>query len=411
MAIRAALIAVFDEVVGRKVAHQTPEGFIGPEEFDAISEYVIPKPQLCGQLVSLTALGATVMGFPVCIEDAKYPRNALLFNLCLVLGDEAAEEEAAYGALLAKLGRALRTLEIEAAHLSEPARRADLGRLLPRLVGQLNVSRECTLLVDMANIIRLRLPPRGAAPRLRVRPHHVPVLVAAPGSDMLSADLALRRLLPYIDGQAPARAIAVTAGIDAEWALDCLTDLAHVGCVVLADLYDDGNVYSPTSRLHALAASEPARAACVAHAARVEGSAPAFSAVFALYCRLRPSADGHWATVGDACASLSDAERCQIDVRKAMQFGVINGYISRVHAHPWLVASAGREPAHTLPPALAARLNGTVCADELCCEIGCSPRELRAALDGVCAWVYRAEPAEPAGCESLGAAGALAVTP
>jgi len=81
-----------------------------PVVFDSISEYVIPKPELCGRLVKTTTLSHTIMGFPVSLEDTKYERNALIFNLCFVFGPE--DETAAYGQVVRKMARVLKSLEV-----------------------------------------------------------------------------------------------------------------------------------------------------------------------------------------------------------------------------------------------------------------------------------------------------------
>ena len=67
-------------------AAQEPLDYIKTEEFDAISDYLIPKPQLCGRLLTLRAFGHVVLCWPTCIENnKKYARNALIFSLGLVL--------------------------------------------------------------------------------------------------------------------------------------------------------------------------------------------------------------------------------------------------------------------------------------------------------------------------------------
>ena len=45
--------AEFHPVQGPRIAFQWPPGLMASDLFDAMSEYLIPKPQLCGRLVSL----------------------------------------------------------------------------------------------------------------------------------------------------------------------------------------------------------------------------------------------------------------------------------------------------------------------------------------------------------------------
>jgi len=45
--------AEFHPVQGPKISYQVPEALISADVFEAFSEFIIPKPQLCGRLVAL----------------------------------------------------------------------------------------------------------------------------------------------------------------------------------------------------------------------------------------------------------------------------------------------------------------------------------------------------------------------
>src|SRR5690348_11373622 len=88
--------SVFDPDKGPKVVFEVPEGYINPADksipiidFDSISEYIIPKPQLCGHLVNICTESYKVIGFPVIINDNRYRRNFFMFNLSFVFDREA----------------------------------------------------------------------------------------------------------------------------------------------------------------------------------------------------------------------------------------------------------------------------------------------------------------------------------
>lgn len=401
--IRGAFLSIFDEIKGRILAHQWPDGVVSAEEFNAIAEYVLPKPDVCGQLVSISAFGRRVLGFPVYLGSAFYRRNALHLNLCFVLDESAAAEEEAVSAVVAKLARCLITLEVEGSHLSDPARRAQFALLLPRLVRELNAARQCALVVDAANTLHLRLPPPAAPRGLAVRAHDVPVLVCLPPAECLEADFALRALLPFIDGSSHAAGVAAAAGIDLGWVLDVLADLAALGCARLLDWYCEHNVYAPTGRLSELAASPRAQHACAAHCRRAGRPPPRFRAVFALYCRMSPRPGRGWTSVADVCAELEaelprpDGARlglADVDVARCVQFGLLNGYLQRVHAYPRLEAAPPGGGARALPAGLAAEaLDGSRCADELACALGLPSGHALARLLGAgCAWTHRADP-------------------
>lgn len=109
--------SVFDLNKGPKVVFEVPEGSIISTEmstsiidFDSISEYIIPKQQLCGHLVSICTESYKIMGFPVYIEDDKYERNAFMFNLSFVFDRDA--DTSSYEPVVRKVARVLTSLEV-----------------------------------------------------------------------------------------------------------------------------------------------------------------------------------------------------------------------------------------------------------------------------------------------------------
>src|SRR5436190_20028427 len=109
--------SVFDENLGPKVIFEVPEGSIIPTdkstpiiEFDSISEYIIPKPQLCGHLVNICTESHKIMGFPVNIRDKKYTRNTFMFNLSFVFDRGA--DTSSYEPVVRKVARVLTSLEV-----------------------------------------------------------------------------------------------------------------------------------------------------------------------------------------------------------------------------------------------------------------------------------------------------------
>ena len=73
--LACVLYSEFDDVAGPRVLYQDPEGFLSTEIFDALSEYIICKPALCGASVSIVdPLDRKIVGFPVLISNSKYSR-------------------------------------------------------------------------------------------------------------------------------------------------------------------------------------------------------------------------------------------------------------------------------------------------------------------------------------------------
>jgi len=51
--VKGIIYGEFHPTQGPKIGFQSPEGFVSPETFDAISDYIIPKPQLFSRLITM----------------------------------------------------------------------------------------------------------------------------------------------------------------------------------------------------------------------------------------------------------------------------------------------------------------------------------------------------------------------
>jgi hypothetical protein len=146
--IKAIFYARFHPEKGNIIAHQVPPGSISASlptsrpqhpttttttttsppaspttadeealfSFDSISQLLIPRQEFCDRLVTVCVNHQRVIGHPVCIQSSKYERNEFIFNLCLVLDEEA--EFSAYTSVVRKLARMLRQLEEQSRFLS-----------------------------------------------------------------------------------------------------------------------------------------------------------------------------------------------------------------------------------------------------------------------------------------------------
>lgn len=150
--IEAIIYSEFHPLLGPKVIHEVPEGFttpmtsptlnvctsptvsqgraypssppqrvsaIGSEsclylgqtlDFDSISEYIIPKLEICNRLVIISTRNYKVVGYPVSIQSQKYERNALLFNMSFVF--KRSEDVSPFVPIVKKLAGILKYVEV-----------------------------------------------------------------------------------------------------------------------------------------------------------------------------------------------------------------------------------------------------------------------------------------------------------
>ena len=441
--LRAVLFCEFDNSVGRTLAFQEPAGFMTADEFDAISEFLIPKPQLCGRLLVLREEGRVVLCWPVCIEDPRYDRNALLFSLVFVLEPGAAGAPERFGHVLEKASRHLEVLEKESRLLSGGSR--EVQHMLPQLLHDLRKHGRCSVAVDASNTLELCLsqpmPRPAAAEQMCAQDHLAPVLVAVPDAALVRGwDLTLQKLLPHLDGTRTVASIAAAVGGDLPLVRRALDALARGGWVRLLDAFAFSNAYACTPRLAALAHAAPAAQQAAAEAcARSGAPPPAMGSVLKLLSAFQPQPQPQpggegWRSVLAVCTLHADLCEC-VDIRRPVpspcrtppphrarthhgctshgctyhgrlvQYAVLNRVLRRVHAFPLAQPTGVDASPHvgpldewrmmprsvpSLPPGTL--LDGRRHMDSLCCEMEAPLAAAeRAVLEAFpdCVWVHR----------------------
>ncbi|XP_077984006.1 GATOR1 complex protein NPRL2-like [Glandiceps talaboti] len=371
--IKCIFFSEFHPIAGPKISYQDPEDYMSKELFDIFHVYIITKPQLHNKLITVNALGHKIIGCPVGIENAKYSRNALLFNLCFVF--DASATTYPYESVVKKLASHLINLELEGGFLSNEESKSTLPNLLFQLRGQLNTFGKCSVPVNDANIIHLKIVTMGSEPPM-VLEHHVPMFLEDKCTfNSRHLDLTTQQILPYIDGFNHAQRIAVEAGVHMNLVSMCIQNLVYLGVVTLVPIFQYSNVYAPTPDINKLVDDRQLQKECIRYIAKTGSDLPRFRAVFKLYCGLGPSI-----SVSDFCAR-HNPQSYNVDERRLIQFGVMKGLIRRLQKYPIRLLSTYSEAASSRVKPLNRYLRGDHNYDEICCKAGITHQELEEKIE------------------------------
>ncbi|XP_070559593.1 GATOR1 complex protein NPRL2-like [Ptychodera flava] len=369
--INCIFFSEFHPVAGPKITYQVPEDYISKELFDIFHVYIITKPQLHNKLITVNAVGQKIIGCPVGIESAKYSRNALLFNLCFVF--DSSSTTLPYEPVVKKLASYLITLELESGFLSNEESKSTLPSLLSKLIEQLNTDGKCSIPVNDANTIHLKVVSMGGDPPV-VLEHHVPMFVEDKRLFNTSSwDLTSQQIIPYIDGFNHVQRIAVEADVHMNLVRMCVQNLVYLGVVTLVPIFQYSNVYTPTPDINKLMQNPQLQKECIHYVRRKDHELPKFRDVFKLYCGL-----GSGITVTNFC-ERHNPQNCNVDERRLIQFGVMKGLIRRLHKYPIKLPSASGDSSKLRP--LTRYLNGVHNYDEICCKTGMTHQELEERLE------------------------------
>ncbi|KAJ6045026.1 uncharacterized protein N7446_003228 [Penicillium canescens] len=258
--IKAIFYSKFDTQEGPKVVHQVPDGAIVPSPtapaqslyltFSDVSFFVIPRQELCGNLLQVCTNGYRILGYPICMKSARYDRNEFIFNFCIVLAEE--DDFSTYKSVVQKIADLMHGLEEQNGFLSRDFSRSGEGKvhsLCEMLMEDLNNYCECMVPIDELNTLNIKLFPIYPSPP-QVKAWHVPLFTLRYQAFMdENWDLTMQRIVPHINGVNSVRIISILADTDFSLTCRAIRHLLYYGCLFLLDIFSFAAIYAPTAQI------------------------------------------------------------------------------------------------------------------------------------------------------------------
>ncbi|XP_072931406.1 GATOR complex protein NPRL2-like isoform X2 [Epargyreus clarus] len=395
--IRCIFLGEFHPIAGPKISCQFPEDYISKELFDAISAYIIPKPQIQKCTMTINALGHKIVGYPIRIDSTRYERNAYVFNLCFVC--DSWSKTVQYESVVKKLGEHLTIMEEETRFVSYGS--SKLPTLLAHLLHDLNTYRKATL-VEGETVMHLKVLEVRKDPT-PVHDHDVPVLISSvglprPGKPRNSApldgsesmhsqehldvdeeetfeidmeanwDLTTRQLLLHINGYNHVSKISADANVEKTLVKSCIQNLLYYGVVTLIPLLKFSNMYRATPALSRLFSDNELQKACLAYINKGTDTKdkPSLCDVLEILCSLQQGT-----TLKAVCERFSIATGNTFDIRRLIVFAQMHGLIKCLKRFPVYVRNGSRSNGFSarMESMLGIRrlFTGRHCTDEICC--------------------------------------------
>lgn len=153
----------------------------------------------------------------------------------------------------------------------------------------------------------------------------------APSALGSSWDLTMASIYPFVDGINHVKRISQLADADLELTRQCMEHLLYYGCVLMVDIFQFANVYTLKPAIARLADDPSIQAECGAYVTRPGYAIPSWPALLDLYTALRPG----WTL--DEWIEDRGPEEIGIDARRFVTFGIIKGFLRRMHRYPVLI--------------------------------------------------------------------------
>lgn len=327
--------------------------------FPDVSSYIIPRQEFCSGILTVVTNSYRILGHPVCLPSPLYPRNEFLFNFCLVL--DSATEFSPHLTVTLKLATLLRTLEEQSHFLSRDASPPNTGKiyaLCEILLEDLNNYCECMIPIDDYNTLNIKLFPTYSPPP-PLLPHHVPLSTVRLSSLVdQNWDLTMLLILPHINGVNSVAQIALAADADYQLVRKAIRHLLYYDCIFLLDIFSFSAIYAPAAELASFVESPELQDECAHYVTfpysndydnhshddnnNASGSGNGMSPLMLgdesgrlisgtelvqLYCSLKQGQSVRHFCIEHAAALDG------IDVRRLITFGVIKGFLYRVHKY------------------------------------------------------------------------------
>jgi hypothetical protein len=325
--------------------------------FSSISAHVIPPHELSNRFLAVCVNGFRVLGWPVSLEGEGYERNRFVWNVCFVVEEEGDRDKSGdwdpeWEGVVGKMAGFMRCLEVEGSggvlrreEREERDGEGLVGWLLREVWEQVNGFGECCVRVSGRHVLNLRVE-RKRRRRLdarKVRAWDVPVLVRAlPEREGWTWDLVLERVFPFVDGINHLSRIARLADVDLKLVKRAVAELVLHERVMLLDIFHFQAVYVLTSEFALLAENLEVLDECREYVAidPKEGmfasvldkqtidetpATPDRATILELYSILKPGL-----SVADLCLAHQN-QLANIDARRFITFGVIKGFLKRMH--------------------------------------------------------------------------------
>ncbi|ORX35598.1 nitrogen permease regulator 2-domain-containing protein [Kockovaella imperatae] len=273
-----------------------------------------------------------IMGFPSLLtgEGGRYSRNEYMWNLCFVFHGSSSLE--AFEPVVRKCGRILKSAELDSSYLSSPEPyHTPLSAVLEQLFEDLNSYSETSIPLDGFNSLELKLFPYFPNPP-DCSDWHVPIpLVNLDAFRDDNWDITASRVAEHIDGVNHVKRIAELADADIALTRETLRHMLFYQVVMMIDIFQYSNMYTLKPSIARLGSDESVTSECAAYVTRPGYSRQPWPTLLRLYSHLVPGLTIHeW-------IEKYHTQALGIDPRRFVSFGIIKGFLRRVHRWPVLM--------------------------------------------------------------------------
>jgi len=327
--LRAIFLAQFHHLQGPMIRCQYPEEYIRKDSFETLSRFLIPKNEVQEQNITVNSCGYKISGYPTFLKDKKYPRNYLLFNLCVVCHPWSRTVQ--FEPFVKKLSQFFSNLEKESEILSKDMEENSdntmkLKSILEKVFNDMNNDGK-TVVTHEQNSLHLSVLDLGSEPA-QVGVHKVPILVESLDRyHKEQFDLTSTKIIPHINAFNSVARISTLSDVEVNAVRACIQNLLYHKVVDLVPMFLYSNVYTPTPKFAHLFADQPEFIEEI-QSFTSNDQTPTLKDLYTFITSF-----SHGTTLRDICMRLNP-RKMGIDERRLIQYLVLKGALRRVERYP-----------------------------------------------------------------------------
>lgn len=269
------------------------------------------------------------------IEDERYPRNQFIWNLAFVFDQRS--DLSGFEPVVRKCGRIFRACELDSQYLTHRSTRANIQNVIDQMFEDLNSYSETSITIDGINYLELKLFPFYPNPAV-VEDWHVPVpLIDFSKVRDDNWDITAQRVSEHINGVNHVSRIAELAEADIDCVRLCVQHFLYYQVIMMIDIFQYSNMYTVKPAIQKMSRDSSVSVECGIYTTRPDYQQPSWPVLLELYSALRPGITVHQWAIDNAQAVRG------IDIRRFITFGIIKGFVRRVHRWPimeeWVVTA------------------------------------------------------------------------
>ncbi len=247
----------FDIKTGANIIYQTPN-YLKMEEFNIISDFIIPNSELCNKIISVKLGNSYLLGYPITLSNQIYDRVRYQFNFCILLPKNEYEKNYyLYDLILKKISITFENKEIDLNFKFIKKNYNIIKNFLDNIFKHIKSKNDTIdFFVNLKNQDKIEFFFKYINYKKlknKIKPYKVPIWIKVINlTNIKYLGINIEMVIKTIDGIKSIKEISDELNINLDYVELIITNLIALDYLILIDVFDINNRYKANSTLKEL---------------------------------------------------------------------------------------------------------------------------------------------------------------